>query len=432
MKRNKRNKLLAILSILLTIALVALPVGTAIKAKAVSNYSAVTGTNVKFTKYLVVPKQATIPNMTFEFTITPGTAVDGTASTLAVYAGNDADRVTGAPTIAADQAAFTTSDSTTNGDADDGIANSTDKKYASHDVTIDFSGVTFSEPGVYRYLVEEVTPVPTGAVHDPELVRTLDVNVIDDGGDLVINSYVMYYGTVTEAQDKTTTKQTADKKNAKEAGITTGDKCDSYVNSWPSQNLYVGKKIDGNQASKDKYFRFEISITGANPGTVIGLDGSYNKTDVLTSNVNAATTILDSDIVAPATGYTNPIGSITADSNGDATIVVYLQGDEYIYLMGLPTGATYSVAEEDYAADGYASTATSSTNKFTIGSDEYNAPVSGTIADTDIFTGYLNSKNGLIPTGVILSVAPWVIAGIVIIAGIAFFAIRSKKKYEEQ
>ena len=43
----------------------------------------------------------------------------------------------------------------------------------------------------------------------------------------------------------------------------------------------------------------------------------------------------------------------------------------------------------------------------------------------------LNVKEGVIPTGVILSVAPWVIAGIVIIAGVVFFAIRSRKKYEE-
>ena len=48
-----------------------------------------------------------------------------------------------------------------------------------------------------------------------------------------------------------------------------------------------------------------------------------------------------------------------------------------------------------------------------------------------VYTGFTNTKEGVIPTGVILSVAPWVIAGIVIIAGVVFFAIRSRKKYEE-
>ena len=49
-----------------------------------------------------------------------------------------------------------------------------------------------------------------------------------------------------------------------------------------------------------------------------------------------------------------------------------------------------------------------------------------------IYTGFTNDRSGVIPTGVILSVAPWAIAGVVILAGVVFFAIRSRKKYEEE
>ena len=54
------------------------------------------------------------------------------------------------------------------------------------------------------------------------------------------------------------------------------------------------------------------------------------------------------------------------------------------------------------------------------------------ITDKDVYTGYKNSKSGAIPTGVILSVAPWVIAGAVIIVGIVFLVIRSRKKYDAE
>ncbi|MBQ1489401.1 MAG: QVPTGV class sortase B protein-sorting domain-containing protein, partial [Lachnospiraceae bacterium] len=139
--------------------------------------------------------------------------------------------------------------------------------------------------------------------------------------------------------------------------------------------------------------------------------------------------------------FDNPSGknananTITVGTNGSKTIVVYLQGDQYIQLMGLKKGAHYEVTEDDYEPDGYVSTATSSTNTFTIGTGTdaktFNAVTSGVIDDADVLTGYKNVKQGVIPTGVILSVAPWVIAGIVIIAGVVFFAIRSRKKYEE-
>ncbi len=451
MKGKLSNRLLTIAAAGLLAAVTVLPgIGTLKARAAVDNYTPVTGTaDTTFTKYLVIPKDATVPNLTFNFTIEAGAAVAGDSTHMAVYAGNDTTKVTGTPVLTAyadsaitsNQVEFTTGDATTDGQADDGIANSEEKKYASKKVKIDFSGVSFKEPGVYRYLIKEDITSLSGVTPDSELVRTLDVNVIDVNGALAIDTYVMYYGTLTDAQPKADAdvKKETDKKNSKKTGITTGDKCDNYVNEWPSQNLYIGKKIDGNQASKDKYFRFTINITDAGNGSIITLDGNYDSS--VAYNVNGATTIANADKEEGKNAFDNPSGknanakTITVGTDGSKTIVVYLQGDQYIQLMGLKKGAHYEVTEDDYEPDGYVSTATSSTNTFTIGTGTdaktFNAVTSGVIDDADVLTGYKNVKQGVIPTGVILSVAPWVIAGIVIIAGVVFFAIRSRKKYEE-
>ena len=424
MKGKRTSKLLALF---LTLALSVMMMTTLVQAT--DNYTPVAGTSTTFTKYLVIPADASVPSLTFNFSIDTGAAVPGDVDNLPIYAGNDTGRVTGAPTIAANQAAFTSADATTDGAADDGIANSTDYKYASKTVTVDFSTVSFKEPGVYRYIITEDNST-SGVTFDNELIRTLDVNVVDTNGALEVASYVMYYGEVGAKQHKTTVQST--NKNAKATGIATGDKCDNYVNHFPSHNLYVGKKISGNQASKDKYFRFTVTLTDAGSGTLIHVNGDYTTT-ALKSSVNGATTILEAD--EGETGYINP-SSITTETDGTATVVFYLQGDQYVNLMGIPVGAKYTVVEYDYSADGYVSTGASSANKFTIGSGAsakvFEDETTGTVGETDIYTGFMNTKAGIIPTGVILAASGLLVSGVVVVAGIIFFGRRSKKKYEEE
>jgi len=428
MKGKKSNKLFLIVATVLLAAVMILPGIGALKAKAVANYTPVAGTEMNFTKYLVIPKDANVPTLTFNYSVTYGTAVDGDADNLPIYAGNDTSRVSKVDDtkdlITVASVSFDHKDGTTDGTDTDGIANSTEKKYAEKTVKIDFSNAKYSEPGVYRYIITEGVTAGTSTA---EAVRTVDVNVVDNNGSLEV-SYVMYYGTLTGNQNKTTVKKDTDKKKAKATGIQTGDKCDNYVNEWPASNLYVGKKIVGNQASKDKYFKFTISLTDGGDETHIGIGGDYTR-ETIAANVNGATT----DI--PSAGYTNPQSAVTT-SAGAAEIVLYLQGGQYAYLMGLPKGTAYTVTEGNYTTDGYVSTAVSATNTFEITAGTttltFDDATTGKIGDEDILTGFVNTKNGTIPTGVILSVAPWVIAGIVILAGVVFFAIKSRKRFEEE
>ena len=434
MKKRTRNKLLAIVTAILLAAVAIVPGLGTLKAGAATNYTPVAGGTTKFTKYLVIPSDTPkVPALSFAYSIEPGSKVDGGVGTMPICAGNDAGRVSGTPTIAGGQAAFGDSDTTTGGTPADNA--DTTKKYAQKAVTIDFSNVTFSEPGVYRYLVTEDTTTPANVTFDSKPVRTLDVNVVDNGNGTLVVSYVMYYGTVTSAQDKTDSRTYVDdNKTSDQTGITDGDKCDNFVNSWPAQNLYFGKKISGNQASKDKYFRFTVKIKDAPANTHIGVTGNLETTPI-PENINGATEFVATDLVdgTPKT-FTNPV-SFTTDTNGEATAVFYLQGDQYVCLQGIPKNTKYEIAEDEYVADGYVSTATDSTKTttaFSIGSLTFDDDVSGTLITDDVYAGFTNTKEGTIPTGVILSVAPWAIAGVVILAGVVFFAIRSRKKYEEE
>ena len=435
MKGKTKKQVLAIVTAVLLAAVAILPgiVGSSVKAAPEdNNYTPIAGTSMEFTKYLVIPKDANVPNLTFSYSWVTGAAVAGGAGEMPIYAGTDPTRVTKEDDqkdlITIGTAIFTPDDTehTENGQAGDGIANSDEKKFATKTVMVDFSNAKYKEPGVYRYIITEDLISGASTV---ERVRTLDVNVVDNNGSLVVSSYVMYYGSLNTAQSKTSVQD--NNKKAEATGITVGDKCNNYVNKWPAQNLYIGKKIEGNQASKDKYFKFTVAIIDGGKSTSIGVTGNYVKT-LIPANVNGAT----KDI--PAAGYTNP-STITTDADDEtATAVFYLQGGQYIKLMGLPEGAKYTVTEEDYSSDGYVSTSTSASNTFQITDSTtsitytFKDPNTGTVGTDDIYTGYINKRDGLIPTGVILSVAPWIIAGIVIIGGIVFFAIRSRRKLDEE
>lgn len=430
MKRKRSNRFLAIIATFVLAILVVVPVMNVLSTKAAKYAQSVTGpNNVTFTKYLVIPNNLTIPAKTFTYTVTAGTEETGSTSKMPVYAGNDSGRTSGFPTAGIElNATFTDGETTTPGVADDGIANDTDHKYASKPVTIDLSGVTYSEPGIYRYIVTENQTV-AGISYDTNAVRTLDVYVEDNNGSLVIAGQVMYYGTPNDTAD------TRDYKNAKKSDIEEGNKCNTYVNAYPSHNLYIGKKVSGNQGSKDKYFRFIITITNPGKNSTINVTGQYDLK--VAQNVNGATVIDSSDSLNTDYEFENPV-SLTSDDDGNPIVAVfYLQNNQYINLMGIPTGATYKVEENNYESEGYTKQSADSasfeiTNSSTSDTITFSDPTEGSIGTVDIKTGFTNTKAGVIPTGVILSVAPWVVAGIVVIGGIVFFAIRSRRKYEEQ
>lgn len=351
------------------------------------------GGTTSFNKYLVLRQDADVPAAKFTFSVSAGAAIPETDTTLPVLAGLSPAGVKIGDTNK--QTVFTAGQATTDGAADDGIANSTDKKYATNTVTVDFSSVKFPEPGIYRYVITEAA-VPASDTsgrftHDDVTERTLDVYIVDDGtGTLQVaeNGYVMYSGRVTTAPSATETKPDG--------------KSSQYVNEYHTQNLSVTKKVAGNQGSHDKYFKFTVKIENAGAGTVVYVDTTACKTAPTQSA--ATNTAYTAEVMQTA----NNITSLTAGEDGKIEHVFYLAHDDTVTVTGIPKGATYSVTEDK---EDYANTPPSN--------------ASGSIADADVEVLFTNTRTGNVPTGILMSIAAPVL---LVIAGICGLVLFRKKK----
>ncbi len=380
-------------------------------------YAPVSGTNTSFNKYLVMDSNANVPNVTFNYTIAPGAAI-AAGATFAVSAGNDA-AVTGTPTIAADQAAFSTADVKLDAVAQgDSVTLDAGESYVKKSVTIDFSGVRFSEPGVYRWMItEQETAGAMGMAYDTQkgadatsMQRVLDVYVIDNDGALEVASYVIHEK--TDAPALGADKGTADVATAL---AKVNDKSDGYVNEYTSYDLSFSKAVSGNQASRDKVFAFTVVISGAVEGTKYDVDISGAQA---TSASNAAT-------IEANAGKTN-VTQLTVGADGSVTQVFYLTHGQSITIKGLAAGTKYSITEnaEDYKPS----------TIWTKGGE----PINGTTASvsetegiaSDASVAFTNTRNGMVPTGVALSLLPG-IALIGVGGGFAVAASRKKKEDEE-
>jgi hypothetical protein len=103
------------------------------------------------------------------------------------------------------------------------------------------------------------------------------------------------------------------------------------------------------------------------------------------------------------------------DASGDVTKTVYLRHDQSITIKGLAEGAKYSVTEtpEDYKSD--------ATNNVI-------AETSGMEADAT--AAFTNTRAGNIPTGVLMTLAPFVGLTGAAAGGIAVLATKKSKKSE--
>ena len=313
----------------------------AIPASAATTYTPVVGAETTFSKYLIVDSDTNIPNTSFDFSIAAITeGKPATDTTVAVYAPGSAG-VSGNPTIS--DPAFT-SDTTTTPTfdtiqaADNGKLNlETGKKYAAKTVTVNFANVTFPEPGIYRYVVTEAAAA--GAyTHDTQntggtqLTRYLDVYVTDDGnGTLAVSSYVLHKDNDTVA--KNATSGSADVTNNQDP---VDDKSASYVNEYETKDLAFSKEVTGNQGSRDKYFKYTVTITGLTDSDTFTVD---------LANAEAAPTKNDATTYATMSNPTTVTGEQLS-----AGVDFYIQHGQSIKILGLPTTAQYTVVEdkEDY------------------------------------------------------------------------------------
>ena len=356
-----------------------------------ANYTPINGGTVTLNKRLVVPTDVSVPAVDFTFSVSAGTAVAPSATTVQVWAGPNPADVTVNGTPQTGTVSFTAGQALVSGE-----------NYAQTDFVVDFSAVQFSEPGVYRYIVTEGASNNPAITNDTIPTHTIDIYVVDNGnGTLQVAQYIVYQGTVTAGAP------------VDGSDLTVKNAC--YVNTYAASGLTVAKTVTGNQGSHDQYFKFTITIANAGAGTIMNMDKSNMET---TTHANAATSyttaVMDAangrDDDANAQGY-----QLIADATGAATVEVYLHHGQSINISGMPIGATYTVVENDANSYGYTTT--------------YDANQNGTIAASPVSTTVINDRSGSVPTGIIATMG----AGAVIVASaIAGFVVVNRKKSSDE
>lgn len=476
----KMRKIAAAVASMAMIATMAMAVPMSAGAVNYKPEDQATGGTTEIDKYLVLDKDAKVPNVTSKFSIAAGEALTETVNGVACYAGitspeapklvADADQdvtvgADGKATITFDSSDATTPEKNANTKTvvfkttlADGADKDNDEKFATKTLTISFEGIKFPEPGLYRYIITEEVPtdggisIPTGHVNQ----YTLFVTVEDTNGKLVVanKKYVLQEGT---AAPTLSDKPILDD-NGEDTGTTekvNANKKTGFTNWYTSHNLMFNKLVAGNQGSRDKYFKFTVKLsnpTGTDALTMT--DARKNdqfkvvgKFDMV-PDVNAAT---KDEYKTAASGSTdNPMkiansNELTQVTDGTETYSVityeqllngkdfYLHSGQNIEIYGIPEGLSYEVSEvkEDYTPAVEIHSGTGLDSEATA-SDDKTKVTDTKLTDTARLT-FTNTKGGTIPTGVLMTVAGSAGIAVIGIAGIiaGSYYLRKKKSEED-
>ncbi len=359
-----------------------------------------------FKKYVLQDKDAIIPNLDFSYEISAGEAkaYNVGEKKFEVLAGIDADRVTmaGVGTETANHICFSNSDGTKN-DANTSVKgyNQEENVYIEKEASLDFSNVRFTEPGIYRYIITE-SGTNRSVKNDSDATRVLDVYVYDATGEdgakkLEISGYVLH-----SSEDDS--PEIAMGESNGSTGRYTDTKDQGFTNEYQTVDLTFRKEVSGNQASKDKYFKFTAALTN-------GIAGDIVKVDI----TNADGTVPSNAATLDAYENQENPTQLTFDGDGKATGTFYLQHGQQIVIQGLPADVAYDITE---AAEDYKSEPAKV--------QDYTGAVNGTTAREDIKTSYLNTREGTIPTGVATAVAPF--AALTAAAGAGILLVTRRKR----
>ena len=373
-----KRKITTLMVMLLAFALL---ISTApITASAETIYTPIGG-SATFIKNLVVDSDANIPDVTFSYNIRRGTPVAATDTTIEILVSE-----TGGGTLGT--ASYSNAD-TANAipgiPTDEDRTNPTEgKKYVQKTVSVSLPDTSFKKPGVYRYVIAETNGGKPGVTYDTTS-RYLDVFVVADPttNELSIDSYVLRNTATTIGTDGAYTTDP-------------GVKSDGYTNTVTQYDFQFSKAITGNQGDKNKLFTFTLNITNAIPGTY----------------------------PVETTGVSSNVSSITIGSDGTYTGNIDLTDGSVVRIVNLNKDAVCTVSED---AEDYTPTYVIDNGSSVSGNNSGQI----TLADADHSVAFTNTRNGIIPTGVLLTVAPFAI-GLLLFGALAIFFIARKKKRAEE
>ena len=487
-KRKEKKRFYGLKTAAVVAAAVMTAAGTAAPAFAAT--TPVVGTKTTFDKYLVMKKNANVPNATFSYTVSIPTddemaklanPEDTNGTNLTVRKGIGAPTASSTEFKAGDQTfdskqSVRTDKSSTGYDEakEDQVTLGDNQKYAKHTSTVDFSKVTFSEPGVYRYKITENDTTEKGITKD-STPRFLDVYVeSDDAGALSIKGYVFH--TLNAVQPKGSKNESG--KDVLGSNNPDG-KNKGFTNTYTTQDLTLTKTVTGNQGFRDQYFKFHVNITNLDGGARLFLTNTaengtpYTSGDKVAYTYDASTgtrtansqnrfvastgTLADIKNVkadndnktADSTATTDKLGdadaqglAITADESGHAEFDVYLKHGESLKVNGLTLGAKYTVKEtsEDYSASAKRTVGTQNATDVTLthsNTDHTDATPTGenefTLGANDETVAFTNDREGTLPTGIYHNNrAAFNIMGVAAAGGAIAIVIKKRRKSTEQ
>lgn len=379
----------AVIALGLAAALVA-PFGmtsTAFAAEIGNTGSVATNDNkVTFVKDLVVTDVDSdyvpqVPGVTFNYSIAPGTAAangtyDGGTNTYDIKAGP-----TGA-TIGT--AAFTKADTLNDGTGG--------KKYARKNVEVDLSKVTFSDEGVYRYVITETTPTTTDTYGYTYTGDDADIPAID------AKNNTRYLDVYVEKQTDGTFRivgyvitKVMDDKNKKDGGFT--------ENSTPvyEDGTTTEGEGKGTPVAVSEYRTHDVTVKKVVTGTITEPNKAFNISMSLPGQTGGKY-----QMVKP--------GGTTEDVTSAPTMAI--KHNEVYTIKGLPLSSNVKFTEDNYTTDydaptytvdsGNSTAMTANANKY----DTANITSNKTASDsTDVVI--TNHRKVAPPTGVLMQFAPF-------------------------
>lgn len=232
------------------------------------------------------------------------------------------------------------------------------------DITITLP--TYDTVGVYEYTLQETVGTTAGVIyHTGDIKLVVTVMQGDDGK-------IRVAGVHTETAGGKKSGSIENKYQA--AGIQEN-----------GTGLKITKTVSGNMADHEKYFEFNVTLTGVEGKT-------YN---------NPYTIMGGSDDRNPDTCT---VGS---------SFKVYLKADETITIENLPYGVTYTVDETDYSDEKYTTTG------------EVLSPEEVDSATEEVTVN--NEKKGDVDTGIYMDSLPYIL--LLAVVAVAGFVFISKKRY---
>ena len=384
--------------------------------------------SIEVKQYIVMNNSANVPYVKFNYSISAGdTVTDSTSGKTLVYSPADTSRVTGKVSdititqakFAQTDSAFTAADAEGNGDT---VSLAKDQKYAMAYFKINMSAISFKEPGIYRFVLHQTDLADDifSTIYKLDSANeSFSSNPLSYGGDRYLDVYV-----VSDQYSSNDTLSFGNFVIRNKASLDDADKTTGFTSTYNTHDLTIYPTVSGNQSATDDVFEYNLNFE---------LRADHTRLNIVYDDT---TSTLDNPTYIETTATTD--GSYTTKGS------VKIKANQKLTICGIPNNYGYSVHQKDDNKNplGYKSklvTTGSSGDLIDNGRD-------GTGTGSIFWTGYstydyelkadtvLNidyEKNGIIPTGIIVTVVPYGSLALAGLVGAVVLAKRKKSSEEE-